>query len=153
MSYFLFLIKLSQLGVTLSRLLSLSFSDSLCGLGLLDLSMTKNWGSHNNQRLVITLSGTMSKPVQLYQKNACIDACMLSHVRLFATLWTVACQAPLPMGFPGKNTGVGCYFLLQGIYPAQRSNPHLLHWQVDSLPPNHWEAVFFTTSLNSFPLY
>ena len=27
--------------------------------------------------------------------------------------------------FPGKNTGVGCHFLLQGIFPAQGSNPHL----------------------------
>ena len=29
------------------------------------------------------------------------------------TRWTVACQVPLSMGFPGKNTGVGCHFLLQ----------------------------------------
>ena len=29
-----------------------------------------------------------------------------------ATVWTVAHQAPLSMGFPGKNTGVGCHFLL-----------------------------------------
>ena len=28
--------------------------------------------------------------------------------------WTVACQAPLPWDFPGKNTGMGCHFLLQG---------------------------------------
>ena len=33
----------------------------------------------------------------------------------------------------GKNTGVGCHFLLQEIFPTQGSNPHLLHWQVDSL--------------------
>ena len=26
----------------------------------------------------------------------------------------------------GKNTGVGCHTLLQGIYPTQQSNPHLL---------------------------
>ena len=42
-----------------------------------------------------------------------------------------------PCNFPGKNTGVGCHFLLQGIFPTQGSNPHLrclLHWQVDSLP-------------------
>ena len=34
---------------------------------------------------------------------------------------------------PGKNTGVGCQCLLQGILPAQGLNPHLLyllHWQV-----------------------
>ena len=33
---------------------------------------------------------------------------------------------------PGKNTGVGCYALLQGIFRTQGSNPHLLcllHWQ------------------------
>ena len=55
----------------------------------------------------------------------------LSHVRLFATAWTVAYQAPLSMGFPrdflDKSTGVVCHFLLQGILPTQGSNPGLLH--------------------------
>ena len=46
---------------------------------------------------------------------------LLSHVQLFATPWTVSCQAPLSMGFPGKNTGVGCHFLLQGIFLTQGS--------------------------------
>ena len=32
-----------------------------------------------------------------------------------------------PWGFPGKNTGVGCHFLLQGIFPTQGSNLGLLH--------------------------
>ena len=54
----------------------------------------------------------------------------------FATPRTVARQTPLSMRFPG-NTGVGCYFLLQGIFPTQGSNSRLLHWQVDSLPLNH----------------
>ena len=44
----------------------------------------------------------------------------------FATQWAVGRQAPLSMGSPGKNTGVGCHFLLQGIFPTQRSNSHLL---------------------------
>ena len=35
--------------------------------------------------------------------------------------------------FPGRNTGVGCHFLLQGIFPTQGLNPHLLHWQHLSL--------------------
>ena len=52
----------------------------------------------------------------------------------FATPWTVACHAPLQEeDFSGKNTGVGCHFLLQGIFPTQGLNPHLLYWQVDSL--------------------
>ena len=41
----------------------------------------------------------------------------------------VACQAPLSMAFPGKNTGVGFHFLFQGILLTQRSNPRLPHWQ------------------------
>ena len=28
-----------------------------------------------------------------------------------------------PWDFPGKNTGVACHFLLQGIFPAQGSSP------------------------------
>ena len=45
-----------------------------------------------------------------------------------------------PWEFPGKNIGVGCHFLLQGIFPIQGSNLHLfslLHWQANSLPLNH----------------
>ena len=50
---------------------------------------------------------------------------------------TVARQAPLSMGFFRQETGVGCHFLLQGIFLTQGLNPHLLrflHFQVDSLP-------------------
>ena len=36
-----------------------------------------------------------------------------SHVRLCVTPETAAHQAPLPWDSPGKNTGVGCHFLLQ----------------------------------------
>ena len=34
-----------------------------------------------------------------------------------------------PWDSPGKNTGVGCHFLLQGIFPTQGSNPGLPHWR------------------------
>ena len=47
--------------------------------------------------------------------------------------------------FPGKNTGVGCNLLLQGIFPTQGSNPRLLsflHWQADSLPLNLGSQVW-----------
>ena len=42
-----------------------------------------------------------------------------------------------PRNSPGKNTGVGCHFLFQGIFPTWELNPHLLcllYWQEDSLP-------------------
>ena len=41
----------------------------------------------------------------------------------------VACQDPVSMDFPGKNTGIGCHFLLQGIFLAQGLNPCLLHFR------------------------
>ena len=38
-------------------------------------------------------------------------------------------RALCPWDFPGKNTGVGCHFLLQGTFPNQRLNMHLLHFR------------------------
>ena len=77
----------------------------------------------------------------------------------FLTPWTVACQAPSLHGnFPGKNPGVGCHFLLQGVFPTQGSKPCLLHWQADSLPLSHqeswYESVLHHFSwLDKIPLY
>ena len=34
-----------------------------------------------------------------------------------------------PWDSPGKNTGVGYHFLLQGIFPTQGSNSGILHWR------------------------
>ena len=42
-----------------------------------------------------------------------------------------------PWDFPGKNMGMGCHFLLQGIFPTQGLNSGLLHWQVTSSTLSH----------------
>ena len=63
-------------------------------------------------------------------------------------LWLYGLQSArllCPWDFSGKNTGVGCFFLLQGIFLMQLSNPRLLHWQADSLlseplGQRHWLA-------------
>ena len=50
------------------------------------------------------------------------------------------CQAILSMEFSRQEYWSGCHFLLQGIFPTQGSNQHLLfllHWQVDSLLLSH----------------
>ena len=49
----------------------------------------------------------------------------LSRVRLFATPWTPG--SSIHGIFLGKSTGVGCHFLLQGIFPTQGWNPGLPH--------------------------
>ena len=46
--------------------------------------------------------------------------------------------------FSGKNTGVGCHFLLQGIFPIQGWNPCVLLWQADSLPLSHQGSPIIT---------
>ena len=59
----------------------------------------------------------------------CACMCMLSrfnHGQLLATLWTGAPHALCPWDSPGKNTGVGCRTLLQGIFLTQGLNPCLL---------------------------
>ena len=44
---------------------------------------------------------------------------------------------------------MGCHFLLQGIFPTQGLNLHLLHWQVDSSPPSHRGACPYTDNHDS----
>ena len=60
----------------------------------------------------------------------------LSHVCLFCDPvdCTQSARFLCPWNLPGKNTRVGCHFLLQGIFPIQGLNLCLLNWQEDSLP-------------------
>ena len=73
--------------------------------------------------------------------SSVFSACVLSHVShiwLFAILWTAACQPPLSMGFSREEYWSGlppCSppgdLLNQGLNSCHL---HLLHWQVGSLP-------------------
>ena len=59
---------------------------------------------------------------------------------VFNSLWPHGLEPAkllCPWASLGKSTGVGCHALLQGIFPPQGWNRHLLnflHWQVGSLP-------------------
>ena len=57
-----------------------------------------------------------------------------SCVQLFATLWT---SLLCPWDSPGKNTGVGCHAVLQGIFPTQGLNLSVLHRQTSAT----WETL------------
>ena len=52
----------------------------------------------------------------------CVCVFLFSRVWLFATPWILC-----PWNSPGKNTGVGCNFVLQEIFPTQGLNSGLLH--------------------------
>ena len=53
--------------------------------------------------------------------------------KLFVTLWTIACQAPLSMGFPSQEYWSGLPFPLPGDLPNPRIAPGSPKLQVDSL--------------------
>ena len=60
-----------------------------------------------------------------------------------------------PQVFPGKSTGVGCYFLLQRIFPTQGSNLGLPHCRQTLYRLSHQESLILRviTMRNNFVLY
>ena len=60
--------------------------------------------------------------------------CVLSHSVMSESLWTVACQAPLSMGFSRQEywSGLPCSFL--GDLPDLGIEPWSPALQVDTLP-------------------
>ena len=81
---------------------------------------------HTNTQLAITISLRKEKYTNFFflregkwfRKGLKMTIARLllsrfSRVRLCATPQTAAHQAPRPWDSPGKNTGVGCHFLLQ----------------------------------------
>ena len=84
--------------------------------------------------------------VAIKKIHLCVCACSV----VSNSLWPLGLQPTrllCPWNSPGKNTGVGCHFLLQGIFPTQVSTSHLLcllHWQADSLhfvPPQKYLKI------------
>ena len=78
----------------------------------------------------------MKHKTRYYCTCACVLSCF-SHVRIFVTLRTVVLQAPLSMGFSRQECWSGLPCPPRGIFLTQGLNPHLLHWQVDSLHQSH----------------
>ena len=109
----------------------------------------------------------------------CVCTSMLSHVQLFVTLchkgsslhgifqarileWVaisfsrgsslgphVTKRLLCPWNFPGKNTGVGCHFLLQGIFPTEGSNLSLLchlHCRQILYTLSYWGLTYINTN-------
>ena len=86
----------------------------------------KKWG---NVMCRAPLSGTEETHRQ-WANNFVVPCGVLLVVQSSLTLCDpMDCSPPVlcPWDSPGKNTGVGCHFLLQGIFLTQGSNPYLLH--------------------------
>ena len=66
---------------------------------------------------------------------SCVCVCNLplTLVCVYLTLcdplkWPFGLQPASPWDFLGEKIGAGWHLLLQGIFPTQEWNPHLLHW-------------------------
>ena len=87
-------------------------------------------------KVMSLLFNTLSRfviPFHPRNKACLIDAVLCLVVQSCPTLWnSMDCSLKGSSVYgdsPGKNTGVGCHALLQGIFPTQKLNPGLLHWR------------------------
>ena len=96
----------------------------------LTISVFPPWHFQMNRRLFLsfTHSPKIRTPQLVFLRhremtNQCFESesenQSLSCVQLFAIPWTVVRHAPLSMECSRLNTGVGCHFLLQGIFPTR----------------------------------
>ena len=70
----------------------------------------------------------------------CVCVQLLSCVRLLATPWTIACQAPPSVRFSRQKYWDGLPFPTPGNLPDPRTelrSSAYRHWQADSLPLHH----------------
>ena len=86
------------------------------------------------QRINLALSRTASSGSVPASSPVCNLLCLLVEASVPAHIWQ---STSVQFSCSGKNTGVGHHALLQGVFPTQGSNLHLLchlHWQAGSLP-------------------
>ena len=82
----------------------------------------------------------LGSPNESQKREQCVCVCVCVYSVVSDSLWPPRLWPTRlfsPWDFPGKNTGVGCHFLLQEVFRIQRLNSHLLcllHWQADSSP-------------------
>ena len=101
-----------------------------CSEGKLKLKFSPLWQKGGRIRIQTNHAGLVAQ--------SCLTLCDPMHygVLRLLCLWDS----------PGKNSGVGCHFLFPGIFLTQGLNPHLLHWQAESLPlvlpgrPQDWQG-------------
>ena len=119
-------------------------------------NVAANWWDRGKKGSFLVFSSLFSKAVMFSHWRNPAHTCSVSisigklhesesvsSVWLFVTLWTR--QALCLWDSPGKNTGMGCRFLLHGIFPAQGLNQHLLHYRQIVNCLNHWGSPMMVT--------
>ena len=86
--------------------------------------------------------------IHLDKVPVCEHTQLLSHVQLFATLWTIARQAPLSMGFSRQEYWSGWPFPSPGSLPDPGIEPSSPALQADSLPSPYEVPRLFESPLD-----
>ena len=95
-----------------------------------------------------------SKPpnLQVYPQEALIlECCVCQSLAMSNSLQSYGLQPSRLLyswNSPGKNTGVGCHSLLQGIFLTQGSNPSLLHCRQSLYQLSHQGTLLYRKSTN-----
>ena len=105
----------------------------------------------NSDKLTLTKSQMLMWTASTIPNIPSLCMCVksLSHVRLFATLWTVARQAPLFMGFSRQEYWSGSPFPSPGIFPTQGSNLGLLLCRQTLYPLSHQGSPYYEILLSN----
>ena len=100
--------------------------------GLVGSSNYRDWVGLRGQKMRISFPGS-----KWFWWGCFCCLVAKSHPTLLSPHELLPTRLLCPWYFPGKNTGVDCHFLLQGILLTQGLNMHLLHWQAGSLLLSH----------------
>ena len=82
------------------------------------IHLRSQWNRRERQRQLM-----MSKLSVVHRVGLDICCAVPSYAWLFAAPWIVHARFLCPWKFPGKNTGVYCHFLLQGLFPDPGIEP------------------------------
>ena len=123
----------------------LEFESQILHLGAVGWWTSKFTSPNHSSLCAKYIASYVSRPKSSERKMIHLSQCTGSWKMSESVLVVVVAESLQPHGldparllcpweFSGKNTGVGCHFFLQGIFPDLGLNLSLLHWQVDPLP-------------------
>ena len=88
---------------------------------------TKIWWANCKLEKRMELGEQTSSRLRVFHFLILYHICLVAQsCPTLCDLLTVAHQVPLSMGFFRQKYKSGCHFLLQGIFPTERLNPHIL---------------------------
>ena len=99
------------------------------------------WGHKESDKIWWLINNTEASPFVRDNNSIYTTVCMFSGSYVSNSCSPVAPKILSLWNFSGKNTEMGCHFLLQGIFLTQELNPCLLHCRQILYPLGHRERL------------